>query len=1109
MRGVLPVPSVPIACCGGGGEATCGTNVLAAGMLASTATADSMTEPSLRAASTVEILAIEQSLRAAVPEAVFASSRVVRRVIRGDLDLPLLRARVPHRESIALSPARLLELADDVWALPAQLPDTILLVARPESDDGTHQGRQELLREYWRRLFHGCLDLAARRLLESEAIDGPDFQALIERIGETSCEEARAVLAQEGLLRDADDSKEMIAELIATILELAVFAPRLVPVWFPSVEDADDLVDFLDRLLDADAILARTRPEGLHEPGPPTPPAIRSRAAQPLSVAAPTRFAQRAMSFLRPRAFAAAHRGNDVRAALLLWRLRTRAAGDPATGKRAERQLASRIADLARRLDRAVGGVWATPQETAEVLGALVEAARGSAWSQPARLLYDLQKICVDSERESYRTQLLFWAFTLGRVPLIRPLPSQRAALVHRHMAAALRRLPAAGLAEPLASRALDILMQGMELTEASVRGRLGPPVRDALSTAGLVPKSLVEEAAFNKLVGELLDDIVERGFESFGSLRDAVSRSQVKLPDLAGVHELVVGDPLLRADRMLASCLDGAYRQAPAYLLAMQRLSSVAFGVPLGRAITLHLLLPFGGGWILWRGIEHIIELITHYSLGEPWHVSSRAAVLATGVGIWLLMHFPALRGGLLAMLEAIGGVLQLLCVTLPRRLLRLPAVERFLKSRPVRLFRQFIWSPLLATGVFWIVLPYGGSWLSRSNPSIPGILFLANAIVLNSPVGRTLQERLLEGLGRAVQQIHARLIVGLVTWIVDAFRRAIDFVEGTLYAVDEQLRFRDDESRVALAIKAVLTTLWSGIDWFVRFCVTLLIEPQLNPIKHFPVVTVSHKLLVPMIPMVAGNLAAATGMERRLALTTVTFFSTAIPGVFGFLAWELKENWRLYAANRPKTLSRVQVGRHGESMRRLLLPGFHSGTLPKLFTRLRRQLRGRRSAAGATRAEEQLVELASDITAFLDDEVLGLLRNTRSLADVAMSVDRVSLATNRVMIDLAADAVSTDPLRLELLQRGGTLVRRVRHPGWLAQVTVHRRQLVEFALSGLDCFCGVDFMMFEDGGRVESLPVEPIAWSDWRDAWQREGAANFEVLSGAIHRENRSSPT
>jgi hypothetical protein len=1051
-----------------------------------------MTDPAARHTSPVDVLQIEQSLRAAVPEAIFAPARIVRRIIRADLDLPLVRARVPHRESIALSPARLLELADDFWGLPPELPATILLVARPEREEFAAAGEETLLREYWRRLFHGCLDLAIRGLVADEPVDGPDFQGLVARLGVPAIAEARTVLTQEGLLRDPDDIRETVAEFIAVLLESAVFAPHRLPAWFPALENPDATVDFLDRLVDADAILARTRPAGI------TPP-LASPVAAPVPEAAAVSgaggpFARRRVGFARWRAVAAAQRGNDVRAALLLWRVRSLTGDDSEARQSAGLRLAARVDSLVERLRRAVGLGETTAAEAREVVAALVDQAGGSAWSQAARLLYDLQKICVDSERESYRTRLLSWAFTLGRVPLIRPLPSQRVALVHRHAAAALRRLPKVAIQEPIASRAAALLTAASETSEEAVRGRLGEPVRTALTDSGLVPRSLVEEAAFDKLVDELLDDVCERGFESFGSVRDAVSRSQVKLPDLAGIGELVSGDALLRADRRLAATLDGAYRPAPSYLLAMQRLSAVAFGLAAGRWLTLHVALPFGGAWILWRGLEHIVEPITHYSLGEPWHIYSRTAVLATGAGIWLLMHVPGIRAAVVELLKALSAAFQLVFLTLPRKILRLPAVERLLKSRPVRLFRRYVWSPLVAAAVIWLLLPHAGGWLSRSNPWLPAWLFGTAAACLNSPVGRAVQERLLEGLGRAIQQIHARLIVGLVSWIVDTFRRAVDFVEGTLYAVDEQLRFRSDESRGTLAVKAVLTTLWSGIDWFVRFCVTLLIEPQLNPIKHFPVVTVSHKLLVPMIPMVASNLSAATGMERGLALTTVTFISTTIPGVFGFLAWELKENWRLYAANRPRTLRPVQVGRHGESMRRLLLPGFHSGTIPKLFAKLRRQLRGRDRAVGTTRAGEQLAELAHDIAAFVDDECLGLLRRTRSLGDMAIRVADVRLATNRVSIDLAADGVAPEPLTIDLCQERGTLLRRLRATGWLGRLSPERRRLVEFAVAGLDCLSGADFATTEAGGPAVTLPVEPIEWDAWRDAWERERAAPLE---------------
>jgi hypothetical protein len=227
---------------------------------------------------------------------------------------------------------------------------------------------------------------------------------------------------------------------------------------------------------------------------------------------------------------------------------------------------------------------------------------------------------------------------------------------------------------------------------------------------------------------------------------------------------------------------------------------------------------------------------------------------------------------------------------------------------------------------------------------------------------------------------------------------------------------------------------------------------------------------------------------MQKRLALTMTTFVSTTIPGIFGFLAWELKENWRLYAANRPRLLMPVPVGHHGESMRRLLIPGFHSGTIPKLFAKLRRQRkgRGRPFEAGPSRAEEDLVALGHDIAEVVEDECLGLLRRTRLMGDVVIRVARVRLATNRVAIDLAAESIGPDPLRIEIIQGGQTLSSRILKPGWLDLLAHDRQELVHRALAGLDCLFGVDFTTREQDGISESVPVEGIEWTVWRDAWQ-----------------------
>ncbi len=1044
-----------------------------------------MTEPHAGVRTAQDVLAIEQALRASVPEVFFASRRVVRRIIRADLDLPLLWTKVPHRDSIALTPERLLELVDDVWAMPAVLPTRILLVARPDRE--RFATTEDLLREYWRRLYHACLDDAAQRAIASQAATGRDFMAIVDRIGETAFEEASAVLAREGLLRDRRNSREALAEFIATYLELESFSPELLPIWFPAVERHANLASSFAELVDAPSILARTRPEGASSSSgrPEGVPRVAHHPARFDTFRPPSKVG---LSSLRLRASLAARRGNDVRTALLQWRL---CRGDQGPKReRASRLLARTVLRISERVATTVGIESEKIGEVAELVTVVLDRASGSAWSQAGRFLFDLQKACVDSERASYRTRLVSWAFSLGRIPLVRPLPNQRVALVHRHVVTAYHRLPRLSLTGNAAASWAAILETGLERTEKSLRAKLEPPIRSALRDAGVAATCLVEEAAFDKLVDDILDDISARGFDSFGSVRDAVSRGQIKLPDLTSIGELVSGDPLLRADKNLAASLDGAYRPAPVYLLAMQRLSAIAFGTVLSRAITLHVLLPFGGAWVFWKGLEHIVEPITHYSLGEPVHIYSRSAVVLTGISLWLLMHVVSLRQAVMEGLRVLGVLMHMAFVVIPRRLLRLPLVEQVLKSRPVRIFRQYAWSPLVFTIVTWLLLPHHGSWFSRDNDWLPGGLYASSAIALNSKLGRMVQERLLEAVGRTIEQLHVHLVIGLVAFIIDMSRRAMDFVEGMLYAVDEQLRFRSGESRLALGLKAVLTTLWSGVDWLVRFCVTLLIEPQINPIKHFPVVTVSHKLLVPMIPIAASNLSAATGMQKKLALTTMTFISTTIPGVFGFLAWELKENWRLYAANRSTFLKPVTVGSHGESMRRLLIPGFHSGTIPKLFAKLRRQRkgRGRPLVVGPSRAEEELVELGHHIAEVIEDECLGLLRRTRTMRDMAIRVAGVRLATNRVAVDLAAESIAMDPLRLEYVQGGQTLSSRIVEPGWLERITEERQGLVRRALAGLDCLFGVNFNSRDHDGVSESVPVESIEWSEWRDAWERD---------------------
>jgi hypothetical protein len=250
----------------------------------------------------------------------------------------------------------------------------------------------------------------------------------------------------------------------------------------------------------------------------------------------------------------------------------------------------------------------------------------------------------------------------------------------------------------------------------------------------------------------------------------------------------------------------------------------------------------------------------------------------------------------------------------------------------------------------------------------------------------------------------------------------------------------------------------------------------------------------------MVASQLVETTGMEKGLALTAVTFVSTCIPGVFGFLAWELKENWRLYAANRPATLRPVPVGHHGETMRRLLMPGFHSGTIPRLFARLRRlRARGGSVPAGSTsRVDRQRHGLEHDIAKFFERDVIGLLERSDACRGLTISVDEVGLAVDRIMIAVGAGDPDAPRLVLELSRHEDAIESRVIEPGWLDNLPGDARDAVRLALAGYHRLADANdaTAAYADlpAGNTPApphpdalVPVTPISWATWRDAWER----------------------
>jgi hypothetical protein len=1017
---------------------------------------------------------LQRLLTAADPAALLLKPRLLRRVIRQHARAGGLLP--PHTQCYVIDSPALLALVgrDDLGLAPDRsLPAQVILLPRPEPEDLAAESAGAALVRCWRRLFHARVHLALDRKAADGKLTDADVRRRVERLGRTEFDEIRTVLRQEKTLLPPGDDRAVYTEFAALALELRFFEPTRLHLYFPAVTDWEGVDALLAEDVEAEALFAATRLQGApdsvsahltgaeeDEDAPATPPASEKAAAPP---------PREAPEQARGQAEQAAGRGNLVRAALL------RARSVPA-GAGAEAFAAAAHAELdqfAGRLQHALRLSDPTAATLREALPPLLARAASGGWTLEARLLYDLQKACVDQERGIFGVHLLGWALSLGRRPLKRPRPGEQEVLVYRHVRAAVRKAPRAHLAEADRRRLVTVLGAVLRHAAARLRDYFRPLVAGCFEQVGLTPTNLPERVARDKLVEELLDRIVDRGFLTIGDLRDAVSRNQLKLPDLAGPGEWLSGDPLLRLNSAMVSALDGAYRPGEVYLRGLQRVSSLAFGTVVGRLLVRFLLLPFGVAFVALRGTDLLAEEAVHLSdwlaakLGghaaghgphyHPTHLATPWAVGALALFLILLFNVAPFRRKVFRGLRIFGLFLHGVLIDAPVWVLHHPALRAFLESAPVAFFRRYLAVPLLAAALTGAILAVCGVD-GLTNAYVSGGVFIVLLAVLNTRLGRDVQEVTADRFLRFWQWVAADLLPGLFRWVMRISRWFLEGVDRLLYTVDEWLRFRSGESRLSLALKGVAGMVWGTFAYIVRIYTNLLVEPTVNPIKHFPVVTVGHKLMLPFLVVLYHFLLEQLGflgpvLGRGFVVVTIFF----LPGIFGFIVWELKENWKLYRANRPEALKPVLIGSHGETMLRLLRPGFHSGTVPRLFAKLRRAERKGR-ARGVRKYHEGLHHVEESVHRFVEREFLHLLAQSKSWGGLRLGLQEVGLATNRVRLELACADLADTPVEVTIDFRDGWLVAGVREAGWLLRLSGPQREALAAALAGLYKLAGVD---------------------------------------------------
>jgi hypothetical protein len=1038
---------------------------------------------------------LQQALRAAEPAAVLVPPRVLERLIQGQNQLSTLFGQVPHRQSYVIDRPSLYRYVDpDELELEPDrlLPSTVILLERPSSPNYlTTVDRGEILLSYWRLLFHASIHRHLRQQVNDGRLDPIQVRERIEQIGVNTVAEIRMVLDQEKYLvpngADANET-DVYIEFSAVYLELRFFAANLLPIYFPGLSDLAKIDALLARDVDANELFSRTRLEGASQP------IIRSDTRSDES----HDYYHRLMS----AAGKAEQEGNAVRAAIL----RTKAARvapasleDPTRDKARED-----LRRLTRRLQAALDLSENEAEEWLKDLPALLDKADQGSWPVEAALLYDLQKVGDDHERDIFALDVVTWVTSGGRRPIKRPLPSQRLVRITKHLRSAAQRLTQARLADEERQHLDHLLQTALHHCAERLRSRFRPVLSDALLSIGLQPSNAPERTAFARMIEEMLDRIVELGFLTFSDLRDTISRNQLKIPDLRDPSEFARGDPLLRLDRHLSSALDGVYRPGEIYLRWLERLTAPAFGTAVGRWLVLFVLLPFGGAVLLLEGAKVLIDLGDKYPLLEEWsklrfdpnviiewtakclkewskehrfdpvsdiealraaepHFPSLAVscLLLLGSFLLALLHVHWFRElckhSALLIYRSLRGVL----IDVPVYIVHLPLVQKALKGWPFLLFWSFACKPAMAFVLLWWMMPGDLRQLFTWPAKCSTFLLLSG--ILNTRFGKAVTEALLQVLADFYELLRAGLLPGLLRLLLWAFKQTIDTTEYVLHTVDEWLRFRQGDSRLSLVVRTVAGLVWYPVAWLARFYLVVLIEPGIHPLKA-PISILAAKLIYPFVLPQMLELANRPEPGLRPLLASLIALPTVwlLPDLFGFLFWEMKENWYMYRANREKLLRPVNVGPHGETVRQLLQPGFHSGTVPKLFARLReaeREAIRTGSWRTARTCRTSLAGVEQTIRRLVERELVKLLQESMRWKGEPVHVGKVMLTPTRIGIELLQGTTAL-AVRLEWEEQAGWLIASIREPGWLETLDNVPRQDVTTALAGLYKLAGIDLV-------------------------------------------------
>ncbi len=1007
---------------------------------------------------------IELELKSIEPRLLLVPRKVVDKVVLHQRKLPAILGLISGQFSNVDSVwtdfetlnaiAQEIEFELEIGSLPF---GRILLLAKVESEMSGKFNTEQRNILYWRRIFHAEVKLKFFELKEQGLLSSTKIENKIKTIGRTVFSEALMVLEQEHKIFPEQDITDKYISFAACFAELYRFSENLLTNYFPSIKDYEALLLIIKDDVSEDVIFQETRLTGTQNPHP-----------------TPETHAEESSEYFKRLSEQAEKESllNNATESAILWTQANRVAPaelSPDTLEKAHKE----IRKLVKRLQSALNFNSNDFQNWESALLPLLDKADQGSFPVEARLLTELQSACEDYEQEIYRIDILGWAMSLGKKSMKRPLRFQRLIKIHQRLKEASLNAITTRLAFADRKKLETLLQLVWKQNEKKLRNEIRPIIENNLQLVGLKGEGAFGEIARRRLVEEFLDLIIEQGYLNYSELRDMISRNHLKLEDVRDASSFFKGDALLTLDENLSVQLDGIYRRSDFYLRWLEKSTALNFGTATGRTLTKFLTLPFGGSFLLIESADLINDKISGERIPDLTRI---LAFIALGIFFFGIINNTSFRTFVLEVLLYFWKTAKFIFYKIPSALLTWNPFLLIWKSLPVQVIYSLILKPLVFTEAIAL-------WLPKSYPYHVGeiVLFIGFTLLLNSRPGRLLSEFAISGVMTLGKLVQDGLISILFTIMVQSFKKTIEGLEFVLQWVNDWLRLRGRAKPWQVALRGILGLLWSPIAFFLRFYTVVLIEPGINPIK-FPISSVAAKftypIIIPLTPAIVHFFSPFIG-----DVISNLFFGTTIwlmPNLFGFLFWETKENWGLYRANRPQSLRPMAVGTHGETIPQLLKLGFHSGTIPKLFMKLRKaelEAVSRSDWRKARTLRLDLQTIKERLARFIERDLLIPMQQNNKSFIKPLRVSEISLGLNRIEAEMTGmddNGYASFKISLELVD--GILMGSVSKPGGTLALNEQQNRCLSLGIAGLYKFAGIEISK-------EQVTSNLPSWvSDWK---------------------------